>query len=519
MSDTLDHDYRLGDFIIDRKDERLLAPHGPVKLGNKAYQVLLALISSGGKLLTKDALFESVWDGMYVSESALTTTVRELRTALGDESKAPRYIESVYGRGYRLIMPVEQVSIGTKPDPLIPANGKFEHPAGNPPRIIVGRFSDEVVHQAHPFCASAMREEVLLGLSRFRDFEVVSDQLEEFPGNLRHARDYKLDATFLPEGDGVKIVARCKRLADGKIVWAETVSLVDTGMVVGVETIVRRIVGAVLPALDQDMSLGLDQAGGSLFDRYLFAKRQSIETHARHEAEDARQKLEEIILEKPSFALAFPPLVRLYNIDLGYTALGWTGPEERARALQLARAGLAADRSHVHAYTVLAFCQLYHGEYDQARGCFDYALERNPFNPTRLNEVATGMVYLGEFDLAHRYIEQSAGIQPFADDHSHEDLGRLHLLQGDWELADKYFRRIAVASIWAQLYSALTRLHIDPAEGKERIAAWKRRVRERWHKDEAPSDEQVIDWFLFHHPFKNGCGEVLVTAAKEAIIG
>jgi hypothetical protein len=51
-----------------------------------------------------------VWDGTIVSESALTSVVKELRRALGDDARAPRYIESVYGRGYRLLSHVVEDS-------------------------------------------------------------------------------------------------------------------------------------------------------------------------------------------------------------------------------------------------------------------------------------------------------------------------------------------------------------------------------------------------------------------------
>src|SRR5688572_24504656 len=111
MSNDADRDTHLavGDFVIDRADERVIGPGGPLKLGNKAYRVLLSLAEQDGKLLTKDALFSSVWDGTTVSESALTSVIKELRRALGDESRTPRYIESVYGRGYRLLERVRPV--------------------------------------------------------------------------------------------------------------------------------------------------------------------------------------------------------------------------------------------------------------------------------------------------------------------------------------------------------------------------------------------------------------------------
>ena len=82
---TVGTNLALGDFVIDRADERVLGPEGPLKIGNKAYRVLLSLAEQDGKLLTKDALFSTVWDGTIVSESALTSAIKELRRALGDE--------------------------------------------------------------------------------------------------------------------------------------------------------------------------------------------------------------------------------------------------------------------------------------------------------------------------------------------------------------------------------------------------------------------------------------------------
>src|SRR5688500_1403413 len=169
---TDEHEMNLavGDFVIDRADERVLGPDGPLKLGNKAYRVLLSLAEQDGKLLTKDALFSSVWDGTIVSESALTSAIKELRRALGDESRTPKYIESVYGRGYRLLTPVRPVEDNgaarrappraASPAPRrhagIPAPGE----EGRPPVVLVSAFQDEAIRERFPWCAAELREEV-----------------------------------------------------------------------------------------------------------------------------------------------------------------------------------------------------------------------------------------------------------------------------------------------------------------------------------------------------------------------
>src|SRR4051812_8818776 len=94
-----------GDFVLDTVDERLLGPNGPVHLGRKSFKVLDVLVAQPGRLIAKEKLFETVWRGVHVSESVLTVAIKELRKALGDHAKDPKYIVSVYGRGYRFVAP------------------------------------------------------------------------------------------------------------------------------------------------------------------------------------------------------------------------------------------------------------------------------------------------------------------------------------------------------------------------------------------------------------------------------
>lgn len=92
-----------GGYVLDPADERLIGPAGPVHIGNKAFRVLQELSARRGLLTTKEMLLDTVWDGAIVSESALTSVVKELRRALGDSARNSSFIESVYGRGYRFL--------------------------------------------------------------------------------------------------------------------------------------------------------------------------------------------------------------------------------------------------------------------------------------------------------------------------------------------------------------------------------------------------------------------------------
>lgn len=92
-----------GPFDLDEGNARLSRDGRPLSLTPKAFSVLCALARQPGQLLTKDALLDAVWGHRHVSESVLKTTISELRAALGDDAKSPRYIETASRRGYRFI--------------------------------------------------------------------------------------------------------------------------------------------------------------------------------------------------------------------------------------------------------------------------------------------------------------------------------------------------------------------------------------------------------------------------------
>jgi len=80
----------------------------PLPLTRKAFAVLSYLVAHSGRLVPKDELMEAVWPGTYVQEEILKTYVRKLRQALGDDARAPAFIQTRPGRGYRFIAAVTE---------------------------------------------------------------------------------------------------------------------------------------------------------------------------------------------------------------------------------------------------------------------------------------------------------------------------------------------------------------------------------------------------------------------------
>jgi TolB-like protein/DNA-binding winged helix-turn-helix (wHTH) protein len=87
-----------------------LAAPTAVQVEPKVMEVLLCLARRAGRVVTKDELVREVWEGRFVSDDVVWRSVRELRRALGDEARAPRFIETIPKRGYRLLAPVAQIA-------------------------------------------------------------------------------------------------------------------------------------------------------------------------------------------------------------------------------------------------------------------------------------------------------------------------------------------------------------------------------------------------------------------------
>src|SRR4029453_15809388 len=94
---------RFDGFELDEADARLTRAGQPVPLPPRPFAVLCTLARSPRMVVTKDALLDTLWGHLFVTDSVLKTAISEVRAALGDDPKQPRYIETVSRRGYRFI--------------------------------------------------------------------------------------------------------------------------------------------------------------------------------------------------------------------------------------------------------------------------------------------------------------------------------------------------------------------------------------------------------------------------------
>lgn len=95
--------YFFGRFRLDAAREQLWRDNEEIRLAPKVFAVLRYLVERPGELVTKKTLFESIWPGVYVTDTVLAVHIGKAREALGDDPKKPSFIETVHRRGYRFL--------------------------------------------------------------------------------------------------------------------------------------------------------------------------------------------------------------------------------------------------------------------------------------------------------------------------------------------------------------------------------------------------------------------------------
>ena len=99
---------RFGPFTLDLETRRLYRDADPVHLTPKAWQLLVELVNAAPRAMSKADLFTALWGDTFVEEANLTVLVAEIRAALDDPARTPRFVRTVHGFGYAFEAPVER---------------------------------------------------------------------------------------------------------------------------------------------------------------------------------------------------------------------------------------------------------------------------------------------------------------------------------------------------------------------------------------------------------------------------
>lgn len=109
--------FRFRDFELDVAAYELRRHARPFKLGRQPMDLLILLVEQRRRLVSRNEIVDRLWgkDVFVDVETGVNTTISKIRQALRDAPDAPVFVETVPGKGYRFIAPVDVVTAGPTP--------------------------------------------------------------------------------------------------------------------------------------------------------------------------------------------------------------------------------------------------------------------------------------------------------------------------------------------------------------------------------------------------------------------
>ena len=224
-----------------------------VHLTPKALALLSFIAERPGEVVTKEELFDAVWPEVNVGDAALVTCIQELRRALKDDARRPRYIETLHRRGYRF---VGKMAVAP-PNAAVDSNARAL-PLPDRPSIAVLPFANMSEDPDQEHFADGISEDLITDLSRIHWLFVIARNSTFVYKNRavdvkQVARElgvrYVLEGSVRRAGKRIRISAQLIDAVTGGHHWAERYDR-ELGDIFAVQDeITRSVVAAIEPRL------------------------------------------------------------------------------------------------------------------------------------------------------------------------------------------------------------------------------------------------------------------------------
>ena len=373
----MEHAVSFSGYRFELGTGRLWSGTREIRLTPKAAAVLKELVTHAGQPVSKDDLFSSVWSDAAVSDDALTSCVQELRKALEDDAKQPRFIETRHRRGYQFVAPIADLSSAAAARPPAATTDVSA--------IAVLPFADMSPGHDQDYLCEGLAEELINALTQIDGLRVAARTASfQFKGGA-DVREVgrQLGVGTLLEGsvrkaaDRLRVTVQLIEVATGYHRWSQRFDrkLDDVFAIQDeiAESVATSLRGNVLSGREK-AALVRPQTAVEAYECYLRG-RQHLPRMTQTDLEKSAEMFERAIALDPRYAPAFAGLATVYA-----TLYEWFG----ARAEDLVRAERASKRvlelapeladSHVARGCALSLSR----RYDEAAAEFEEAIRLNP---------------------------------------------------------------------------------------------------------------------------------------------
>jgi TolB-like protein len=163
--------YRFADFELDTGRVELRRAGARVPVEPQVFALMNLLVERRDRMVPKDEIIEAVWEGRIVSDSALSSRIKFVRQALGDDGSAQRWIRTIHGQGFRFVGEV------TTDEPALAAAVAGSERVAEVmarPMVVVLPFEQEVPDTYDAYFVDGLAEDLMSELASWRLLPIVS---------------------------------------------------------------------------------------------------------------------------------------------------------------------------------------------------------------------------------------------------------------------------------------------------------------------------------------------------------
>ncbi|ODT18820.1 MAG: hypothetical protein ABS54_15870 [Hyphomicrobium sp. SCN 65-11] len=388
----------------------------PVRLGNRAFDVLCALASAHGDTVTKDELIARVWPNQIVEDNALQVQVSALRRALGETTEGQSYILTVPGRGYRFL--------GFRPHAPEDIDHSSARTTSSPPRgsVVVLPFRNMSSDLEQEYFVDGVVEDIITGLSRIKWLSVIARNSSFiYKGRTVDARQvarelgvrYVLEGSVRKAGNRIRVTVELIDAETGAPLWIERYDRLLCDIFALQDELTMSVVGAIEPTLRRAEIERVRRKRPENLDAYDLVLRAMphVHSHLAAEASDAIPLLRRALELEPDYPGAHAALALCHHSRFSRAGLH---EEDRANAVFHARAASVDVGDDATALGIAGFViSLIEHDHATARKLFDRALALSPCDIFTLWCSAIALSWMGETKVSIERAERALQLSPF----------------------------------------------------------------------------------------------------------
>ena len=415
--------YLFEDFALDTERRELRLGNAPVILEPQVFDLLAYLIQNRERVLSKDDLIATIWNGRIVSESALSTRISAARYAVNDSGEQQRLIRTFPRKGFRFVGAAneEQSRPGRRADEPAATLEKPLSVLSEKPSIAVLPFTNMSGDPEQDYFADGMAEDITTALSKVWWLSVVArnsafaDKAKavDVRGAARElGARYMLEGSVRKAGNRVRITAQLLDSTTGHHVWAERYDreLADTFAVQ--DDITEQVVAAIEPRLYAAEGLRAKRKPPESFDAWECVVRALglLNSRAKADIVAARVLLSKAVLLDPSYAKAHSLLS--FATTLG-VHMGWEKVADTVGvASAAAHEALRLDADDPWAHVALGYVLAWNRRASDAVPEYEKALALDPNFAIAHWLLGLAFCYLGRGDEALVHGDKAASLSP-----------------------------------------------------------------------------------------------------------